>query len=353
VTDGDDNVRAVEVELSCLDLSSATDLLGRVGFRIETVMPADDPRTVVMQGPGLRVRLVRGMDRPAVLRVVCQDPAAIAGTERALVAGGIRVELEEHAAPVKRGAELYEPYNPAFVVTRSRPEAWHVGRAGMEYRDLLPSRHGGHFIASHIRIKGGGPVPDYVHFHDVRFQMIFCVKGWVRLVYEDQGEPFVLHAGEAVLQPPQIRHRVLECSPGLEVVEIGGPAEHPTHAEHVIRLPTPDLRPDRDFGGQRFVRHNVQPGAGFEAGSLGISEGTRGIADARLRADAPGREERHDQELFFGFVLQGRMSASLGDTTEVLAAGDAFDIPPSHPFRLSDASPDLAWLHVTVCANHG
>ena len=44
---------------------------------------------------------------------------------------------------------------------------WVVGRAGMLYRDLLPGRLGGCFIASHIRIPEVGPVPDNVHFHQV------------------------------------------------------------------------------------------------------------------------------------------------------------------------------------------
>ena len=46
----------------------------------------------------------------------------------------------------------------------------------MRYRDLIP-RLGGRFIASHILIDQGGPVSDYVHFHSVRFQMIYCHNG--------------------------------------------------------------------------------------------------------------------------------------------------------------------------------
>eukprot|EP01052_Picozoa_sp_SAG31_P001309 SAG31_NODE_44_length_31168_cov_16.507290_19_plen_124_part_00 len=60
-----------------------------------------------------------------------------------------------------------------------------------------------------------------VHFHRVAFQIIYCLKGWVRLSYEGQGPPFVLRAGDCVLQPPTIRHRVLESGDGLEVVELG------------------------------------------------------------------------------------------------------------------------------------
>ena len=127
----------------------------------------------------------------------------------------------------------------------------------MRYRDLIPDRQGGRFIASHIHVPDAGPVPDFVHFHRVAFQMIYCYKGWVRVVYEDQGPPFVLQAGDSVLQPPRIRHRVLESSPGLEVIEIGCPANHETFADHDLPLPTPTARPARDFGGQRFVRHEA------------------------------------------------------------------------------------------------
>ena len=50
----------------------------------------------------------------------------------------------------------------------------------------------------------------------MRFQLIVVMSGWVELVYEGQGAPFVLRAGQAVTQPPTIRHRVLRCSDGLE-----------------------------------------------------------------------------------------------------------------------------------------
>jgi hypothetical protein len=47
----------------------------------------------------------------------------------------------------------------------------------MIYRDLIPGRLGGRFIASHIAIPQGGPVADWVHYHLIRFQMIFCRRG--------------------------------------------------------------------------------------------------------------------------------------------------------------------------------
>src|ERR1019366_7677419 len=104
------------------------------------------------------------------------------------------------------------------------------------------------------------------------------------LVYEDQGPAFVLAAGDCVLQPPRIRHRVLEASPGLEVVELGCPALHETVSDHDMALPTGRDLPGRDFDGQVFARHVAADApwtaeAGFERRDTGLRAATRGLAD--------------------------------------------------------------------------
>ena len=161
----------------------------------------------------------------------------------------------------------------------------------MNYRDLIPGRQGGRFIASHIQIPDGGPVADHVHYHDIRFQMIYVYKGWVNLVYEDQGQTFVLHAGDCVLQPPRIRHRVLESSPGLEVIEVACPAVHDTYIDHNITLPTEEELPDRNYQGQRFVKYikteekdKWQPWrlTGFEFQDTGIGAATEELAGVKI-----------------------------------------------------------------------
>jgi quercetin dioxygenase-like cupin family protein len=143
---------------------------------------------------------------------------------------------------------------PARQTVQTSTTDWVQGRAGMEYRDLIPDRLAGKVIASHIRLAKGGAVDDYVHYHKVEFQMIHCIKGRIRVVYEDQGEPFWLEPGDWVIQPPEIRHRVLECDARSEVIELSMPAVHETWVDHDITLPTVDYRPDREFSGQRFVR---------------------------------------------------------------------------------------------------
>jgi quercetin dioxygenase-like cupin family protein len=340
-----------EVLLPCADLAPALDFfVGRLGFRVETIFPADDPQVASLSGYGLRLRLEPGDGDPGVIRLASAAP----GGERMLTApNGTRVELVDPDPPVE-----VPPLEPEFVITRQAdgPQAG-VGRAGMAYRDLIPSRLGGRFIASHISIAQGGPVADWVHFHKIRFQMIFCRRGWARLVYEDQGPPFLMQAGDCVLQPPRIRHRVLESSDGFEVVEIGCPALHETLGDHAMALPTATLAPDRDFGGQRFL-HHVAAGTpwtphgptGFERRETGMAAATGGLADVRVIRPAGARAftaPPHSGEFFFGFLLEG--SAVLESAgTHPLGPADAFVIPAGQGWGLSEASDDLALLEVIL-----
>ena len=272
-----------EVVLPCSDLPATIEFFVTVlGFRIELISPADEPEVATLSGHGLHVRLAPGGGDPGRIRLACAgtEPPA---TRELLAPNGTRIELVAAQAPPPLPALA-----PAFTLTRERDAPGMViGRAGMRYRDLIPGRLGGRYIASHIAIPDGGPVGDWVHYHRVRFQMIYCRRGWVRVAYEDQGEPFVLRAGDCVLQPPGIRHRVLEASAGLEVIEIGSPARHDTLADHALDLPNDRRDPDRDHAGQRFVRHVAQGaswqpiGAGdYERRDTGIGAATRGLAQA-------------------------------------------------------------------------
>lgn len=353
-------IAAAQVVLPCDELDATLAFFtDRLGFRVEMIVPADDPSTAVLVGHGTRVRLERGRaGDPGSLRLLCDDPIAFGDGTRSLTApNGTAVELVAADPPLD-----VPDLVPSFVLSRADEEAsWHVGRAGMRYRDLIPDRLGGRFIASHIHIPDGGPVPDYVHFHKIRFQMIFCRRGWARLVYEDQGEPFLLSAGDCVLQPPQIRHRVLESSPGLEVVEIGCPAVHETHADPSTSLPTGAHRPDRDFGGQRFVRHQREGATwhpwrigGFEQRSIGFEQGTDGLAEARVvRPAGPidERPHRHEAEFVFLFLLDGSLSLDAAEHGAYdLVSGDSVVLPSGSPYRLSSPSADLELLEVTLPA---
>ncbi len=189
--------------------------------------------------------------------------------------------------------------------------------------------------------------------------MIYCYKGWVRVVYEDQGPPFVLKAGDCVLQPPRIRHRVLESSAGLEVIEIGCPAEHETFADHDMALPTPTVRPERDFDGQRFVRHVAatatrQPWRleGFDCRDTGIAAATGGLAVvrvARLCGTPALQPWRHDAVLLFMFVLEGAVTLDCESRDALrLEEGDALVLPAAMSTKFADCSAGLELLEVAL-----
>ena len=325
-------------------------------MRLDTIYPADYPEVAVLSGHGLRIRIEKGApEPPGTIRILTNDPDGFAGGQRELVApNGTRIEIDELNPPLVLPATQH-----AFVVRRLADQApWVIGRAGMMYRDLVPSRLGGAIIASHIRIPDGWPVPDMVHFHKVGFQLIFCIKGWVDVVYEDQGGPIRLTAGDCFIQPPQIRHRVLHASDGIEVIEIGVPADHVTEIDHVTALPTPQLRPERQWDGQRFV-HNVGATGifkpfripGFEARDTTINANTKGVASVMV-ARPTGEASpwvKHDGDILFNFVMSGSMVLE-GEVKEPwrLSPGDAFVIPPGMATRYSEASKDLELLEVSL-----
>jgi quercetin dioxygenase-like cupin family protein len=342
-----------------------------LGFRPEAIYPADDPAVAILSGHGLRLRLVRVADAGALgatgapglpaLRLPASDVPALAGGPRALTSpSGIAIELAEPEPPMRMPVTAHQ-----LVVTSLDEQAsWGIGRAGMLYRDLIPGRLGGRVIASHIRIPDAGPVPDRVHYHTIGFQLIFCVHGWVRLVYEDQGPPFVLHAGDCVIQPPQIRHRVLESSAQLEVVEVGAPAEHLTTFDHELTLPTAALQPEREFGGQRFWRSELARAPwrpwripGFEARDSGVTAASGGVASVVVARPAPAHRDRaaaltsHASDVLFTFVLSGGVTLDVpGQTARRLGRGDAFVVPPHLASALRDGSADLQLLEVSLPA---
>lgn len=368
------HIRSAQIVLPCSDLAASLAFYTeRLGFRVDLIFPADSPTVAVISGHGLALRLETGIDAASThaslrLRLLCDNAALSADIQQHLVApDGVRIELVDADAALELPEATQE-----FVLSRMNgANAWNLGRAGMQYRDLIPSRLGGRFVASHIRIPDGGEVPDYVHFHNVRFQMIYCKSGWVRAVYEDQGPPFVLNAGDCVLQPPGIRHRVLESSPGLEVIEIGCPAVHETFADHDLALPTQPHLPERVFAGQRFVRHvaaeaefHPWTSVGFEMRDTGIAAATSGLAGVRVvrtampsaPASAAATNSRdthtgaHAGEFLFYFILNGELSLrsdALGNHR--LSSGDSCVIPAGADYALQ-AGPGLEMLEVTLPA---
>lgn len=342
-------MESAQVVLPCDDLETTIAwFTDTCGFRLHMITPADDPAVAVLHGHGMQIYLDRS--QPAG-HTKLRLPSAGDG-ETHVAPNGTVVEF----VAASTGLELPDN-DPVFVHEPAGDAAWVTGRAGMAYRDLLPQRQGGRFIASHISIDDGGPVADYVHHHHVRFQMIFCHRGSARLVYEDQGEPFTFEAGDCVLQPPHIRHQVLETSDAFEVVEIGCPAEHDTLRDHDMELPTAAVARDREFGGQTFVWHRAATAQwqrwrhdDFDYAPFGIADATNGLAHVGLVRPAEARSVTLEpaDEFLFWFVRSGTATLTSGADTHTIAARDGVTLAAGEQYELSDMRGDFELLEVRI-----
>ena len=103
-------------------------------------------------------------------------------------------------------------------------------RAYAKYRDLgiAEASHG--LARAHV-IRLIGPCNpaevSKLHFHNVEFQMVYVLKGWVKTYMEGQGET-LMKQGTSWTQPPRIKHLILDYSDDVELLEIILPAEFKT-----------------------------------------------------------------------------------------------------------------------------
>ena len=103
-------------------------------------------------------------------------------------------------------------------------------RTYAQYRDLgiADATHG--LAQAHV-IRLIGPCNpaevSKLHYHDVEFQMVYVLKGWVKTYMEGQGET-LMKEGSAWTQPPRIRHLIMDYSDDVELLEVILPAEFKT-----------------------------------------------------------------------------------------------------------------------------
>ena len=109
-----------------------------------------------------------------------------------------------------------------FVADGLRPYA--------TYRDLGFAAATGGLAHAHVVRFVGACDPAVVavrHAHDVQFQMLYLLKGWLRMEHEGVGEQ-MMTAGSSWINPPNIKHTVLDYSPDCEILEITLPADYAT-----------------------------------------------------------------------------------------------------------------------------
>jgi mannose-6-phosphate isomerase-like protein (cupin superfamily) len=118
-----------------------------------------------------------------------------------------------------------------FTASHHREEDFKGGlRTYAKYRDLGISQATKGMVQAHV-IRFVPPCrPEEVskrHYHDVDFQMVYVLKGWIKTELDGQGE-IVMRAGSCWIQPPRIEHVVLDYSDDCEVLEVILPADFET-----------------------------------------------------------------------------------------------------------------------------
>ena len=175
-------------------------------------------------------RAKKPASRAAATRKAAQKKSTARKTSARKVAAKptARRKLKGRAAsPVKRARPKQR-----VAISHYRDEDFKADglRSYAKYRDLGVAEASSGVARAHV-IRLIGPCDpaevSKLHFHDVDFQMVYVLKGWVKTYMEGQGET-LMQQGSAWTQPPRIKHLILDCSDDVELLEVILPAEFKT-----------------------------------------------------------------------------------------------------------------------------
>lgn len=113
-------------------------------------------------------------------------------------------------------------------------------RPFFEYRDLGLFEATGGLAQAHVNRAAAPTTPGKWHCHEVGFQFVYLLSGWLRCEFEGEGE-VVMHAGTAWIQPPGLKHIVHEYSDDFQSLELILPGDFvtrevpPPPADHASR----------------------------------------------------------------------------------------------------------------------
>jgi mannose-6-phosphate isomerase-like protein (cupin superfamily) len=135
------------------------------------------------------------------------------------------------AKPAQPAAKRARP-KQRIAISHYRDEDFKADglRTYAKYRDLgIADATAGLARAHVIRLIGPCNPAEVskLHFHDVDFQMVYVLKGWVKTYIEGQGET-LMKEGSSWTQPPRIKHLIMDYSDDVELLEVILPAEFKT-----------------------------------------------------------------------------------------------------------------------------
>jgi len=139
-----------------------------------------------------------------------------------------KLKSKGRAAPIVKRARPKQ----RVAISHHREEDFKADglRTYAKYRDLgIADASGGLARAHVIRLMGpcDPEIVSKLHFHDVEFQMVYVLKGWVKTYIEGVGET-MFSEGSSWTQPPKIKHLIKDYSDDIELLEVILPADFKT-----------------------------------------------------------------------------------------------------------------------------
>jgi mannose-6-phosphate isomerase-like protein (cupin superfamily) len=161
-------------------------------------------------------------------RAVARSTAQKKSPAKAPAKSSSRKPIKARAAPAPKRARAKQ----RIAISHYRDEDFTPNglRAYAHYRDLgIADATGGLAQAHVIRLVGPCNPAEVskLHFHDIEFQMVYVLKGWVKTYMEGQGET-LMKEGSCWTQPPKIKHLIRDYSDDCELLEVILPAEFKT-----------------------------------------------------------------------------------------------------------------------------
>jgi len=230
-------------------------------------------------------------------------------------------------------------------------------RSFMHYRDLgLTEATSGRLRAEHIRTHKPGAQGTGWHCHDLDFQFVYVLNGFVEFTAEGHGD-IRLEAGGCAHIPPFTMHDETRFSDDFEVLEITIPAVVQTLAK---KPEDRAGRPDAKFAASHLGPDSFAPGVGprsfLEYRELGVTDATDGRIQIQVvrtngPCDASTGWHYHTLEHQFVYILGGWVRTELEGYGEfLLERGDAMSVPARHKHDVTGFSDDFQVLELNAPA---
>jgi quercetin dioxygenase-like cupin family protein len=245
---------------------------------------------------------------------------------------------------------------PDFCFSPNDRAEWQTAglRGFMQYRDLgVTAASNGIARAQHIRISDPTAAQTGWHRHELTFQLVYVLRGWVKFTVQG-GEEIELKGNDSGILPGGVGHDETDFSDDFEVLLVNLPAAMKTEAI-APQFDLPPLRPcvvSREHGDAYIAGAGTRDFLRYrDLGALAATDGDVGAKVLRAggACDTGTGWYHHTLDLQFVYLLDGAVSVDVdGHGSFRMRPGDAMTLPGGLRNNASGFSADFRLLEVSV-----